>query len=301
MKTQRAPVTTDSLGTVIRRLAQHAIPKLDPMSIACREARTALRRPMNYMRCAELPACANQIMLAPGMQVLDVSSPQWLTLALAAEHPEVQFTYINIIDEELHAFSDIARACELRNVRHVKADVRALEIPDASFDVIMSVSVIEHVYPENGGDLQALAEMKRVLKSEGRMAITVPYKCKADVVYLDGAVYERAATTRNFYAREYDHATFTALLEASGLCVEEVCFVCERPGVGAVDFWEWGPGRGTFAANLLLLAKRVFERLTRKSLDPFLAARQLVVTPGVTHRPINVVASLAKKSLRPKG
>ena len=293
MTARRANITTDSLGSVIRRLAQQAVTKLDPVSVAHREARLAMRRPMNYMRCAELPACASQIHLAPGMSVLDVSSPQWLTLALAADNPGVQFTYINIIDIELDAFAEIARACGLSNVRYLKADVRELEMADQSFDVVVSVSVIEHVYPEQGGDLRALAEMKRVLKPQGRMAITVPFKQKANVVYTDGAVYERESSERNFYAREYDDATFKALLKESGLYTDAVCFICERPGIGAIDFWEWGPGKGTGAAKATLLAKRLFERLSRTSLDDRLAKSHLVVTRGVTHRSINIVASLA--------
>lgn len=288
-----SPLTTAEMELDIRALARLAASRLPEGLPAAEAARSALRRPMNYMRCAELPAAAAWLALTPGMSVLDVSSPQWLTLALAARHPDVQFTYINIIDRELDPFREIAFACELRNLNYLKADVRALDMPKAHFDAVLSVSVIEHVYPEQGGDAQALAEMKRVLKPHGHMIITVPFKRQASVVYASGEVYERGAAERNFYAREYDAANFGALLQRAGLRAEDRCYVCERPGVGAMDHWQWGPGKGTTGARLLLLAKGALERATRKSLEPWLARRHLVVTPEVTHRPVNVVARLA--------
>ena len=48
------------------------------------------------MRWAEFEAVLRMLHLSPGQKVLDVASPQWFTLHLAARHPDVQFRYINI-------------------------------------------------------------------------------------------------------------------------------------------------------------------------------------------------------------
>jgi len=293
MSSNMPALSPEALRSSVQSLAQRAMQTLCVRHPAYGRAMSALRRPMNYMRYAELPAALTLIELTPGMKVLDVSSPQWLSLWLAAANPAVDFTYINIIESELAGFGDIAQACGLVNLHFLMADVRALEMPDASFDRVLSISVIEHVYPEQGGDLQALAEIKRVLKPDGRIVVTVPFKHQASTVYSDGAVYERAATTRSFYAREYDAPSFAALVRAAELKAEQTLYVCERPGLGALDHWEWGPGKGTASARVLLLAKKLVERSSRRSLDPLLARRHLVVAQQVQYRPVNVVCRLA--------
>ncbi|OIP08557.1 MAG: hypothetical protein AUK49_10845 [Betaproteobacteria bacterium CG2_30_68_42] len=59
-------------------------------------AARAVVRPIDYMRWAEFEAVLRMLHLSPGQKVLDVASPQWFTLHLAARHPDVQFRYINI-------------------------------------------------------------------------------------------------------------------------------------------------------------------------------------------------------------
>jgi len=52
----------------------------------------------------------------------------------------------------------------------VRADLLALPFPDASFDVVIASEVLEHI-PD---DRTAMAEISRVLKPGGRLAVTVP-------------------------------------------------------------------------------------------------------------------------------
>jgi SAM-dependent methyltransferase len=51
-----------------------------------------------------------------------------------------------------------------------RADLRALPVPDASVDRVIASEVLEHIVD----DRTALAEMARVLKPGGRLAVTVP-------------------------------------------------------------------------------------------------------------------------------
>jgi SAM-dependent methyltransferase len=52
----------------------------------------------------------------------------------------------------------------------IRGDLLALPFPDASFDVVMASEVLEHIPP----DEQAIAEIARVVRPGGRVAVTVP-------------------------------------------------------------------------------------------------------------------------------
>lgn len=51
-----------------------------------------------------------------------------------------------------------------------RGDACALPFPDASFDLVLATDIIEHV----DDDVLALDEMRRVLKPDGRVLVTVP-------------------------------------------------------------------------------------------------------------------------------
>ena len=51
-------------------------------------------------------------------------------------------------------------------------DTRNLDYPDQSFDAVSCISTIEHI--SDDGDIQAIKEIGRVLKLEGRAFVSVP-------------------------------------------------------------------------------------------------------------------------------
>lgn len=79
---------------------------------------------------------------------------------------------------------DLAEA-DVPGLTGVRADVRELPFADASFDLVLCVSTLEHVGADNTGyglaaeddgasRLTALRELRRVLVRDGRLLITVP-------------------------------------------------------------------------------------------------------------------------------
>jgi SAM-dependent methyltransferase len=79
--------------------------------------------------------------------------------------------------EELEQVSGLFRAMETAGevdrgllARTVRADLLSLPFPDASFDAVIASEVLEHI----PADEQALAEIARVVRPGGRVAVTVP-------------------------------------------------------------------------------------------------------------------------------
>ena len=278
----------------IRSLA-HSGARSSSISPTARQmARRTILCPVDYMRCAEFDALLRQLQLSLQMTVLDVSSPQWFSMFLAKQHPDVVFHYINIVANELDPYRELARANGIGNLDYQIADARKLPFHDNSFDRVVSISVLEHIYPAEGGDVQALKEISRVLRPGGELLLTVPYKEKANIVYADGPVYERSGQAQNFFAREYDESTFADLLTQSGLTLIGKWFICEKPSAFAVDYCQWGPGKGTAIAKVNITARKLARRLFRISLDELLAKRYLVVSDTITDRVVNVAAALRK-------
>jgi SAM-dependent methyltransferase len=278
----------------IRSLAARAATNVSASRSVRHIASTRTARPIDYMRYAEFEAILRDLELDSRMTVLDVSSPQWFSLYLANKYPTVEFHYVNIIETELAPYSEIAKALALDNLKFQKGDVRNLNFADNSFDRVISISVIEHVYPEADGDLQSLSEIKRVLKPAGEFLLTVPFKSKSNIVYMDGPVYERSGNARNFYAREYDEQMFKRLIERSGLVQKGLWFICERKGYFSLDYYQWGPGKALFGAKYLIKSKRLLERVLGHSVDNLLAERYLSVAKESTHRIVNIAARLKK-------
>lgn len=277
-----------------RSLALRAVKELPSSQFAYHIARRRAVRPVDYMRYAEFDAILRDLELNSRMTILDVGSPQWFSLYLANEYPSVEFHYINIIDSELDPYKEIVEALGIKNLKYRKEDVRDMQFSVNTFDRVISISVIEHIYPEEDGDLKALSEIYRVLKSGGEFLLTVPYKSKGNIVYKDGAVYERRAKTRNFFAREYDEEIFNTLIERSDFSLMGSWFICERKGILPVDYYEWGPGKDVFLAKYLIKSRRILERIIGKSLDEALAKQYLSVSREITGRLVNISAKLTK-------
>ena len=281
------------VSKAIRNMARRATLNLPISDPAARIAKKSIVRPIEYMRCAEFDAILRGLNITPGMRILDISSPQWFTIYLAKAFPATQFEYCNIIDIELDPYKKLYRQLGINNLQYHKEDVRNLSFDSGSFDKAVSISVIEHVYPEQGGDYNALQEIKRVLKPEGELLLTVPYKESRNIIYSDGVVYERDAEERNFYAREYDNEMFRKLIEDSGYTIKDNWFICEQKGLFSIDYWTWGPGnRFPLARYLAIKTRRVVERLFGYSVDEILARRYLRVSSQDCKRMVNIAAVL---------
>ncbi|MBT9538262.1 class I SAM-dependent methyltransferase [Thiobacillus sp.] len=261
-----------------------------------RSAAHRVSRPIDYMRYAEFGAVLARLQLQPGSLVLDAGGPQWLTFALAAKHPQVQFQYVNFADYELQPFEKIRTLLQLDNLVISKEDLRQLSFSDNQFDEIFSISVLEHIFPEEGGDIVALRELKRVLKQGGSLVITTPCKDKPNVVYVQGGVYERNSPTneKQFYAREYSAPSLKALIGHADFTDTEIAYISESPSLASIDYLEWGPLRGNPFAGLLLKFFRRLERFSGIPVERILASSKLSVVTTEMPRLVNAVVKMQK-------
>lgn len=94
----------------------------------------------------------------------------------------------------------------------VRGDVLALPFPDASFDAVIAAEVLEHI-PD---DEIAMAEIARVLKPNGRLAVTVPRWWPERICW---ALSEEYHNVSGGHVRIYRGAQLTERLSHAGFAV----------------------------------------------------------------------------------
>jgi SAM-dependent methyltransferase len=203
-----------ALGNGWRRLWRHSY-RLGARWVV-RDARTGWRAgrvgwtrllvPLDPWRYYECGRVAEQTFTG---DCLDVSSPKLLTSLLQAEG---HGTWIatDLYAREVEAWRRIDPALRLE-----VEDAAGLSYPDASFDHVVCVSVLEHVGP--GKDADAMNEMWRVLKPGGTLHLTTDVSLEPKNVYVDDRVYGEASSEQDgrvFFKRDYGVDEIEALVAA---------------------------------------------------------------------------------------
>lgn len=123
-----------------------------------------------------LTADCGRLGVGPGSRVLDVGCGQGRH-AFEAHRRGAAVVALDRSPSEVAAAAGMLGAMRLAGEAAagalgtgVCADALALPFPDGSFDVVMAAEVLEHV-PD---DRAAMAELARVLRPGGRLAVTVP-------------------------------------------------------------------------------------------------------------------------------
>ena len=156
-----------------------------------------------------------------GCRILDVASPKLVGLYLAHRNGcEVHATDLDD-DKIFSRWRVAANALKLDRYRVSFQDARRLRFPDNHFDLVYSISVIEHI-PEDG-DTLALREFHRVLKPSGVALVEVPYRNHADVVSLpyDSKGMLTPEKKPAFYERHYDSMSLSQRLAVPGMAIEK--------------------------------------------------------------------------------
>ena len=145
-------------------------------------------------------------------KVLDVGSPKMLGLYLGRKFGiEITLTDINAlnVDEYQIIWRGLERKAKGKALFSLQ-DARSLQFSDAEFDVVYSMSVVEHIEGE-AGDAQAIREMLRVLKPGGLLVLSVPFGSRyieQKRIGFAGAVQKTEDQKAYFFQRIYDQPVF---------------------------------------------------------------------------------------------
>jgi SAM-dependent methyltransferase len=189
--------------------------------------------PVNYWRSVEYRLALAAARFARGDRVLDVGSPKLLSLWVA-EKLDAQVVATDIESyfiEEYEVLRRLRRVLPERLQLAVE-DGRRLSFPDASFDKVYSLSVLEHI-PEQG-DTECVRELARVLAPGGRCVLTVPFWPTSRVDWREPDFYWSGASVddasgRVFYQRRYSAEDLQErLIGPSHLRLAELRFVGDR-------------------------------------------------------------------------
>ncbi len=193
--------------------------------------------PVDYTRTTEIPCLldVSDILYRKNepLQILDIGSPQVLSLSLATFSNKWNITYINPFQPELDDLEERKTILRIKNIL-----IKYGDITDAGYcgqlgqyDYIFSCSVFEHIYPEYGGDVIASKNVSILLKYNGIFAFSVPFykdgfhEYKYEQVYSIKSLPNDKLFFQRFY---YETKLEDQIIKPSGLVVHNKIYVGER-------------------------------------------------------------------------
>lgn len=195
-------------------------------------------KPIDYTRTAEIPAIifdSDILSLKENeLKILDISSPQILSISLAQFSKKWQLDYINSFQPELDEMNNLAKTLQLNNITTQIIDITRFNDLDRiseKYDFIFSSSVFEHIYPEENGDILAIKNMFGLLKPRGKLILSVPFYFSSFNEYKYGDVYHIKGQNgkKSFFQRFYDEQSlYQRLVHPSGLIPESQLFIGEK-------------------------------------------------------------------------
>jgi SAM-dependent methyltransferase len=196
-----------------------------------------LLKPIDYTRTKEIPVVidVSRIMerKTEEIKILDIGSPQILSLSLCSYSASWTVVYVNPFDLEFYEMQEKSSVLGIRNIVCQHGDITDSNTLQnlGKFDYIFSCSVFEHIHPEDGGDVLASKNIYQLLRPYGVFSFSVPFCKKAFNEYKDGASYHIKGELHKpiFFQRFYDEETLVhQIIEPSGLTVLEKTHIGER-------------------------------------------------------------------------
>ncbi|WP_117195712.1 class I SAM-dependent methyltransferase [Rhizobium terrae] len=133
-------------------------------------ARARLNRQYTIAETGWFPWVARRLPLKPGDRVLDIGcGPAWFWASVMKDAPEG--LHLTLADQSSGMVAEAVERCRalpFASVTGREADATALPLDDGSFEAVIAMHMLYHVADQPA----ALAEMSRVLKPGGTLAVT---------------------------------------------------------------------------------------------------------------------------------
>ena len=148
--------------------------------------------------------------------ILDIGSPKMFGLYMAKKNA-VDLTLTDISEINIDEYQVMWKALQGHakgQVRFSLEDARELHFPADQFDIVYSMSVLEHIEGESG-DARAIGELLRVLKPGGLLILSVPFGNKymeQKRIGFAGAARKTGDQETYFFQRIYDGHMFQSRL-----------------------------------------------------------------------------------------
>jgi SAM-dependent methyltransferase len=146
------------------------------------------------------------------VRMLDVGSPKMMGLYLAYK-TSAEMTLTDITELNLDEYQLMWTALQKKakgTIRFALQDARSLGYGDEEFDVVYSMSVIEHIEGEEA-DSRAVRELVRVLKPGGLLVLSLPFGpryVEQQTIGVAGAARKTGDQRPYFFQRIYDSRLF---------------------------------------------------------------------------------------------
>jgi SAM-dependent methyltransferase len=163
------------------------------------------------------------------IRILDVGSPKLLGLYLAFT-TRCEVTLTDISELNVDEYRSMWRGLKPKakgDADFLLQDARSLQFGDTQFDVIYSMSVIEHIEGDSG-DSKAARELLRVLKPGGLLVLSVPFGTKyieQQRIGFSGAARRMANQQAYFFQRIYDLPAFESRILSQLRSLDQTSFV----------------------------------------------------------------------------
>lgn len=156
-----------------------------------------LLNPISLTRYFEFDFAGRYVQQFKGVKLLDVSSPRIFPI-WAADACECQVVMINPDSSDLEASKKLSVCMKNRDRITFDEGVDAIKLPyaDNAFDMLTSISVIEHI--DGDGDSKALDEFVRVVRPRGVIILSFP---------VNGNYYEEYRSHDPYGTQEKDNRT----------------------------------------------------------------------------------------------
>lgn len=193
--------------------------------------------PVSIVRYYEFPFAIRHV--KPGL-CLDVASPRLFSLFIASKDRDTRIRVLNPDPQDVARTSLIATCIGVGDrVKIETKPVDAMFGETEQYDCIYAISVLEHIYGEYD-ERDALPQLWKALKPEGKLVVTVPADRKFWTEYRSENLYDTQTLTgddRFFFQRLYDESAIQErIIDVVGEAPVEVRWFGEKT---RGNFREW--------------------------------------------------------------